>query len=275
MHHAPRVPPLSVRVLSAVARWSGRGAVRRRSGRPAMRVAVTAVLTAVVLAVPVVGGSGSSPAVVGSDPRLLSSGELAGVSAAVPPEPPATGSVPGGTAPPAPDPAPAVPVAPRPVEVPAPEAAAVPETTVAVPAPAVAAAEPAPAAAAAAPAPDGGVAQVLALVNTQREAAGCGPLAIDAGLVGVAQAHSEDMRDREFFDHVNLEGLDPFDRADRAGVPALAENIARGQVDAADAMTSWMDSPGHRANIVDCRLTRLGVGVAQGGGGPWWTQLFG
>jgi uncharacterized protein YkwD len=231
-----------------------------------MRVAVTAALTALVLAVPVVGGSGPSPAVVDDDARLLSSGEFAGLSAPVPPGPSSTGPVPVGTAPPVPGPAPSAPVAPEPGEAPAPEAAAVPGTTVAVPAPAVAAAAPAPA---------GGVAQVLALVNTEREDAGCGPLAIDARLVEVAQAHSEDMRDRDYFDHLDLDGLDPFARADRAGVPAVAENIARGQVDAAHAMTSWMDSPGHRANILNCRLTRLGVGIAQGGGGPWWTQLFG
>ena len=40
-------------------------------------------------------------------------------------------------------------------------------------------------------------------------------------------------------------------------------------------MTSWMASAGHRANVLDCRLTRLGVGVAQGAGGPLWTQVFG
>jgi uncharacterized protein YkwD len=81
------------------------------------------------------------------------------------------------------------------------------------------------------------------------------------------------MRDRGFFDHVNLDGLDPFDRADRAGVDARAENIARGEPDAVAVMEFWMDSPGHRANILDCGLTRLGVGIAEGGG-PWWTQLF-
>ena len=54
-----------------------------------------------------------------------------------------------------------------------------------------------------------------------------------------------------------------------------AENIARGQQDAAEVMESWMTSAGHRANILNCSLTRLGVGVAQGSGGPWWTQLFG
>jgi uncharacterized protein YkwD len=40
-------------------------------------------------------------------------------------------------------------------------------------------------------------------------------------------------------------------------------------------MEAWLESPGHRANILDCELTKLGVGVAEGPGGPWWTQLFG
>jgi uncharacterized protein YkwD len=134
----------------------------------------------------------------------------------------------------------------------------------------------APAPSAPAPAPSGGAAeQVLALVNHERAAAGCGAVTADGGLAAVALAHSADMRDRGFFDHTNPEGLDPFDRAAAAGVSARAENIAWGQPDAAAVMVSWMASPGHRANILDCGLTRLGVGVAEGPGGPWWTQLFG
>jgi uncharacterized protein YkwD len=125
-------------------------------------------------------------------------------------------------------------------------------------------------------APAGGEAeaQVLALVNTQRAAVGCRAVTADDELAAVARAHSEDMRDRGFFGHVNPDGLGPFDRAERAGVTARAENIAQGQPDAAAVMDAWMKSSGHRANILNCGLTRLGVGVAEGGGGPWWTQLF-
>jgi uncharacterized protein YkwD len=136
-------------------------------------------------------------------------------------------------------------------------------------------AAPAPPPAAAAPAGSDRAAQVLALVNQERATAGCRPVSADDGLAGVAAAHSADMRDRGFFDHVNLAGLSPFDRAEAAGVSARAENIARGQADPAAVMQAWMTSPGHRANILDCSLTRLGVGIADGGGGPWWTQLFG
>ena len=116
---------------------------------------------------------------------------------------------------------------------------------------------------------------MLALVNRERAANGCGALVADEGLAAVARAHSADMRDRGYFDHVNLDGLDPFDRAAAAGVDARAENIAMGQPDAASVMDAWMNSSGHRANILDCSLTSLGVGVADGSGGPWWTQLFG
>jgi uncharacterized protein YkwD len=82
------------------------------------------------------------------------------------------------------------------------------------------------------------------------------------------------MRDRGFFSHTNPDGLDPFARAAAAGLDARAENIAYGQPDPASVMDAWMNSPGHRANILDCSLTRLGVGMAEGAGGPWWTQLF-
>jgi uncharacterized protein YkwD len=116
---------------------------------------------------------------------------------------------------------------------------------------------------------------VLALVNAERAAAGCGALVADEGLAVVARAHSADMRDRGFFDHDNPDGLDPFDRAKQVGLTAHAENIAWGQPNATEVMADWMTSSGHRANILDCDLSRLGVGVAHGSsGGPWWTQLF-
>ncbi|MGY1784072.1 CAP domain-containing protein [Geodermatophilus sp. SYSU D00698] len=117
---------------------------------------------------------------------------------------------------------------------------------------------------------------MLTLVNQERTAAGCAPVVADAALAAVARAHSADMRDRGYFSHDTPEGLDPFDRARAAGVGnARAENIAQGQPDPAAVMAAWMNSPGHRANILNCSLTELGVGVAEGSGGPWWTQLFG
>ena len=92
----------------------------------------------------------------------------------------------------------------------------------------------------------------------------------------MARAHSADMRDRSFFDHVNPAGLDPFDRAEAAGqTNARAENIAMGQPTPAAVMDFWLGSSAHRANVLDCSVRTLGVGVAEGPTGPWWTQLFG
>ena len=117
---------------------------------------------------------------------------------------------------------------------------------------------------------------MIALVNAERADAGCAPLVHDEGLATVARAHSADMRDRGYFDHTNPDGLDPFDRAEAAGqTNARAENIASGQADPAEVMDAWMNSTGHRANILNCSLRTLGIGVAEGPGGPWWTQLFG
>ena len=128
--------------------------------------------------------------------------------------------------------------------------------------------------ASATPAGLGAEAQVLALVNQHRATAGCAPLAGDEQLAAVARAHSADMRDQGYFAHQNLAGDDPLTRAEQAGTTARAENIARGQRDAAAVVDGWMDSAEHRANILDCSLQRLGVGMAAGAGGPWWTQLF-
>lgn len=118
--------------------------------------------------------------------------------------------------------------------------------------------------------------RVLAAVNAERTTAGCGPVKADAKLRDLARAHSADMAARDYFDHNTPEGLTPWDRADKAGVTNLgAENIARGQKTPDAVMRAWMNSPGHRRNILDCGLKTLGVGVKEGANGPWWTQDFG
>jgi uncharacterized protein YkwD len=294
-----------------VSRWAvlGRRASRRRALRLAVGALVSIVVTTLVLAVPVMAGTGTDSSVVlGQDRQPVASSAFAGITSAAtyssatgktsaaPPRtsaptsarteaptasgPSATGPLPeaappappGGVAAVPPDPAPAPSVA-------APEPAAPPvEAAPEIPAPAAPAA-PGPAASAASAAPAAAPSgdpeeQVLALVNVERAAAGCGPVSAEDDLTSVARAHSEDMRDRGFFDHENPDGLDPFDRADEADVDARAENIARGEPDAIAVMEFWMNSREHRANILDCGLTELGVGVAEGGGGPWWTQLF-
>ncbi|MDI9885268.1 CAP domain-containing protein [Streptomyces sp. HNM0645] len=119
-------------------------------------------------------------------------------------------------------------------------------------------------------------AEVLALVNKERAKVGCAPVRADASLNRLAGRFSSDMAARGFFDHTDPEGDGPWDRAAQAGVGGLgAENIARGQADARTVMNAWMNSDGHRANILNCEYRTLGVGVSFAQGGPWWTQDFG
>lgn len=119
--------------------------------------------------------------------------------------------------------------------------------------------------------------QVIALVNEERATAGCGPLTADPLLRNAAQGHSADMAARDFFDHVNPDGADPGQRITAAGYrwSTYGENIAKGQQTASSVMTSWMNSEGHRANILNCSFKNIGVGIHDGAGGPWWTQNFG
>ncbi|MER7763620.1 CAP domain-containing protein [Streptomyces sp. NPDC097619] len=127
-----------------------------------------------------------------------------------------------------------------------------------------------------APSGDSAEAAVLALVNQERAAAGCRPVRQNPPLAALAGAFSKDMAERGFFDHTDPDGANPWDRASKAGISGLGgENIARGQADAEAVMASWMDSPGHRANILNCDFRTLGVGVHFASGGPWWTQDFG
>jgi uncharacterized protein YkwD len=123
------------------------------------------------------------------------------------------------------------------------------------------------------PAPDAGR-QVLALVNSARANAGCAPLRYDDRLVAAAQAHSTDMATRDYFSHTTPEGVDFATRIENAGYPNPGgENIAKGQRSADQVMQAWMNSPGHRANILNCGFTAIGVGLDTRGW--YWTQDFG
>ena len=120
--------------------------------------------------------------------------------------------------------------------------------------------------------------QVLALTNAERTAVGCPALVWNVTLASVARAHSQDMATNSYFDHNSRNGTTPEQRITAAGYSyrAMAENIAAGQATPADVMASWMASAGHRANILNCSLTQLGVGFATGGSyGSYWTQDFG
>lgn len=128
--------------------------------------------------------------------------------------------------------------------------------------------------------------------NEERKSAGISLLKLDTKLSDIARAHSEDMAANDFFAHTNLKGEDPTERAIKKGynvhkelgggwysdgiaenigkmptgnvegvgyISRTAESIARAQVD------SWMDSPGHRANILNSRYDIIGIGVAYDG----------
>ncbi|MGW7567753.1 CAP domain-containing protein [Streptomyces tendae] len=121
-------------------------------------------------------------------------------------------------------------------------------------------------------------AEVVDLTNRERAAAGLPALAVDARLTTAAQAHSADMVARDFYSHTDPDGGKPWDRAAAAGAArrTVGENIACGQRSPADVVEGWMNSPGHRANILKSDFTHIGVGLAGGGrAGTYWTQLFG
>jgi uncharacterized protein YkwD len=121
------------------------------------------------------------------------------------------------------------------------------------------------------PGPD---AQVVDLVNAARAEAGCAALRVDDRLVAAAQAHSDDMAAQDYFSHTSLDGRSFADRVLAAGYPSPGgENIAQGQQGAQAVHDAWMNSEGHRANILNCAFTAIGVGLHAD---TWtWTQNFG
>jgi uncharacterized protein YkwD len=118
--------------------------------------------------------------------------------------------------------------------------------------------------------------EAVRLTNLQRAQHGCAPLRADSRLRTAARRHSADMHLRHYFEHNSLDGTSPWTRIKAAGyrMPG-AENIAQGYPTAQTVVQGWMRSPGHRANILNCGLKAVGIGVEYGQGGPWWTQDFG
>ncbi len=120
--------------------------------------------------------------------------------------------------------------------------------------------------------------RVLELVNKERAARGLSVLKWSNELASVARAHSKDMHDRGFFSHTNPDGKSPFDRIKAAGISYsyAAENIAAGQSTPEAVVEGWMNSKGHRENILNANLKYLGVGFYEAVGGYkyYWTQNF-
>ena len=115
---------------------------------------------------------------------------------------------------------------------------------------------------------------MVTLVNNARTTNGCAAMKVDARLTTAAQGHASDMARRGYFSHTTPDGRTFAQRITAAGYPRPgAENIAQGQRSAQSVMDGWLRSPGHRANILNCRLTTIGVGLDTNG--FYWVQSFG
>src|SRR3954471_16412641 len=118
---------------------------------------------------------------------------------------------------------------------------------------------------------------VLKIVNEQRHSAGLKPLEMDWELERVARVKSQDMADKGYFSHQSPTYGSPFDMMKQFGISfkTAGENIASGQRTPQEVMQSWMNSQGHRENILKPEYTHIGVGYCAGGSmGHMWTQMF-
>jgi uncharacterized YkwD family protein len=119
--------------------------------------------------------------------------------------------------------------------------------------------------------------EVIRLVNQERAAAGLKALSANTQLNKIATLKSEDMVKNNYFSHQSPTYGSPFDMLKQFGVSysAAGENIAYGQTTPAEVMNGWMNSPGHRANILNSNFTQIGVGIAKKANGQLvWTQTF-
>ncbi|GLZ51710.1 CAP domain-containing protein [Actinomycetospora sp. NBRC 106378] len=128
-----------------------------------------------------------------------------------------------------------------------------------------------------APATSSPAARVVELTNAQRARAHCGPLRVDGGLAAASQNYAADMAARNYFSHTGRAPTPASStgRAQAAGVSfrTLADNIAMGYRDADSVVVGWMNSEGHRRNILTCSFTRTGVGYDARNSGRW-VQMF-
>jgi uncharacterized YkwD family protein len=117
--------------------------------------------------------------------------------------------------------------------------------------------------------------QVLTLVNQERSKAGLKPLKLNSTLTKSAQAKSQDMHDKKYFDHNSPTYGTPFQMMSKFGYKYsyAGENIAMGQKTPKEVMTAWMNSAGHKANILNSNYTEIGIGYVADGN--YWTQQFG
>jgi uncharacterized YkwD family protein len=119
--------------------------------------------------------------------------------------------------------------------------------------------------------------RVVALTNAERAKYGLPALKMNPDLQRMARIKSEDMRNKNYFDHHSPTFGSPFDMMKQFGISYsyAGENIAAGQQSPEDVVKAWMNSPGHRANILKREYTQIGCGVATGGSYRiYWSQEF-
>ena len=116
--------------------------------------------------------------------------------------------------------------------------------------------------------------QVVELTNVERTKQGLAPLEIDKELSVVAKDKSKDMLNQQYFSHDSPTYGSPFDMMQAYGITyrTAGENIAKGQRSAEEVVNAWMNSPGHRENILNGNFTHIGVGYVEQGN--YWTQQF-
>jgi len=116
--------------------------------------------------------------------------------------------------------------------------------------------------------------EVVRLVNEERTKNGLKPLTYDWELGRVARIKSQDMRDNKYFSHTSPTYGSPFQMMKSFGIRyrSAGENIARGQRTPKAVVDAWMNSSGHRANILNSSFTHIGVGYVSNGN--YWTQMF-
>lgn len=119
--------------------------------------------------------------------------------------------------------------------------------------------------------------QVVALVNQERATAGCGAVRINSQLATAARRHSQDQAANNTMSHTGSNGSSFVERARAAGYQnPIGENVAMGYRTPEAVMDGWMNSDGHRRNILNCQAKAIGVGVATASDGSlYWTQVFG
>lgn len=117
--------------------------------------------------------------------------------------------------------------------------------------------------------------QLLNLINNERTKLGLATLKANNAVANVARAHSQDMANNNYFDHYNLKGESPFTRLRNAGISYLAagENIAI-NVSVPSAHQAFMNSSGHRANVLGRDYTEVGVGIIHDGSRIYVTEEF-